>query len=1536
MGSSSRTSPRQTFTNAGTFDVPANANGSTLNVQSFTNTSTGAFSVEGNLTIGNTVGSTVTNQGSWTLGSAATMVVGGSSSFVMSGSSAQLTDNNTTGTTTTANNNSVQVSGNLVVDGGTICGNAPDLHGGSVSGADSLVFGSSFVAGPSCGVSVATDQIALGSGTNTLSGNVPAAYTVTAIGDSVLEPTVTLTSNGAIILNNGQFIQNVTAQTFTNAGTFDVPANANGSTLNVQSFTNTSTGAFSVEGNLTIGNTVGSTVTNQGSWTLGSAATMVVGGSSSFVMSGSSAQLTDNNTTGTTATANNNSLQVSGNLVVDGGTICGNAPDLHGGSVSGADSLVFGSSFVAGPSCGVSVATDQIALGSGTNTLSGNVPAAYTVTAIGDSVLEPTVTLTSNGAIILNNGQFIQNVTAQTFTNAGTFDVPANANGSTLNVQSFTNTSTGAFSVEGNLTIGNTVGTTLTNDGTLTLGSAGTVVVGGGSSLVQDGVLTDNNVSGTTATANNNSLQVSGNLVVDGGTICGNAPDLHGGSVHSEDSLVFGTTPMPGPDCAGGVAEDQIALGSGTNTLSGNVPAAYTLITIGDSVLEPTVSVTSNGAIILDNGQFTQNVTAQTFTNAGTFDVPANANGSTLNVQSFTNTSTGAFSVEGNLTVGNTVGTTMNNDGTIGVAPGGLITVGGSSSITNKSDGLLAFGIDGPPSSTNNYGRIIDGTLALGGTADPVFDNGFIPLSGTEYFVYSTGTFSGTFATVLHNASADYSHAGEVGLTGGGPATPTSTIVTSSALAGSVYGQSVQFTATVTPNSPSNPTGSVSFFADGLLLGSSPVTTSGGVTTATVDVSNLRVGSESITATYNGNVVFDASTSTVLTQPVALDPSDVTVVPSPASPVPGQLETYTVEVSATSPGAGTPTGPVSLTDNGTPIAGCQNLIMGPLGPSFVMCSVTYPTIGGHSIVANYAGDTDFASDTGNDSITVQPATTSTVVGSSANPGPIGAPVTYTATVSVVAPGTGTPTGTVSFTDNGNPVGGCQSLSLPVSVPLQAICTETYGSNASHAIVATYSGDTNDASSHGSLGETLQQISTQTTIGASTANSTYGQDVTFTATVTPTQSASVNPSGTVTFVDNGSTTIGSGSVSTTAGVTTATLDISNLGAGFHSVTATYNGDTTFTTSTSSSPATLTVAEAITSMSLSSSANPSVVGQSVTFTATLSSSASGETGTVDFADSGVTIGSESVSGGQATFQTSALALGGHTVTAVYEGDFNFVGSSSSSAVIQQVDQASTSVGVSADHNPGSVGQTITYTATVTVNSPGSGVPTETVSFSDGGVAISSCQGLTLPAGPVLQVTCAQTYGTNVSHTITATYSGDNNFVGATSDQYTENLAQTSTTTSVQASTPTSNYGQSVTLTATVSPNTGSGNPTGSVTFTDNGTTTLGSAPLSLVSRRGDSHPPGDLATGGLRFHLGLLRRQLRLPRQLLDHVGRRDGEPGDHQSGRGRLGEPLDVRTIGHVHRHHHAVERVGRDRHGDVRRQRDPHRHRKRVGRPGHN
>jgi hypothetical protein len=192
---------------------------------------------------------------------------------------------------------------------------------------------------------------------------------------------------------------------------------------------------------------------------------------------------------------------------------------------------------------------------------------------------------------------------------------------------------------------------------------------------------------------------------------------------------------------------------------------------------------------------------------------------------------------------------------------------------------------------------------------------------------------------------------------------------------------------------------------------------------------------------------------------------------------------------------------------------------------------------------------------------------------------------------------------------------------------------------------------------------------------------------------------------------------------------------------------------------------------------------------------------------------------VSGGQATFETSSLALGAHAITAVYEGDDNFVGGSSTNTVTQAVGQAATATEVTSAHDPGQIGQTITYTATVAAGTPGSGTPTGTASFSDDGSPIPGCQGLSLSPTPPLVVTCPQDYDTTASQDVTVAYSGDANFTASTGAM-TENVSPVSTTIALVPSPAASTSGQSVTLTATVSPTSGTANPDGSVSFTLNG--------------------------------------------------------------------------------------------------------------------
>jgi hypothetical protein len=178
--------------------------------------------------------------------------------------------------------------------------------------------------------------------------------------------------------------------------------------------------------------------------------------------------------------------------------------------------------------------------------------------------------------------------------------------------------------------------------------------------------------------------------------------------------------------------------------------------------------------------------------------------------------------------------------------------------------------------------------------------------------------------------------------------------------------------------------------------------------------------------------------------------------------------------------------------------------------------------------------------------------------------------------------------------------------------------------------------------------------------ASSANpSEAGESVTFTATVTA--QVTGTPTGTVTFSD-GPTVLGQGTL--TSG--TASFSTASLTFGSHSITASYSGDSSFTGSVSTSLSQI-VQKANTTTTLSASPITANMNQSVTLTATVTPGTSGlPTGTVSFLDGTTQIGSSSLSGsGVATFSTSTLTAGTHAITAVYGGDGNFNGSTSSGA-------------------------------------------------------------------------------------------------------------------------------------------------------------------------------------------------------------------------------------------------------------------------------
>jgi hypothetical protein len=279
-----------------------------------------------------------------------------------------------------------------------------------------------------------------------------------------------------------------------------------------------------------------------------------------------------------------------------------------------------------------------------------------------------------------------------------------------------------------------------------------------------------------------------------------------------------------------------------------------------------------------------------------------------------------------------------------------------------------------------------------------------------------------------------------------------------------------------------------------------------------------------------------------------------------------------------------------------------------------------------------------------------------------------------------------------------------------------------------------------------------QSGTTTALVSSTPTSTQGQSVTFKATVSPSTAT-----GTVQFFDGASLL---GTVALSGG--TASLTISTLTVGTHSITASYSGDTQFAGSTSSSLTQTVIAGTVsTTTALASSLNPSTFGQQVTFTATVSPS-SGATGTVTFMDGVSTLGTSALdANGVAAFSTSSLVVGTHSVTAQYSGDGSHTGSASA-PLSQAVNKASTTTTLTSDANPSKSGRAVSFTATVS-----SSTATGTVQFSDGLTPLGS---VTLSNGNASFSTSTLTVG---KHSITATYSGDANFLDSTSAVLTQNV-------------------------------------------------------------------------------------------------------------------------------------------------------------------
>ena len=269
---------------------------------------------------------------------------------------------------------------------------------------------------------------------------------------------------------------------------------------------------------------------------------------------------------------------------------------------------------------------------------------------------------------------------------------------------------------------------------------------------------------------------------------------------------------------------------------------------------------------------------------------------------------------------------------------------------------------------------------------------------------------------------------------------------------------------------------------------------------------------------------------------------------------------------------------------------------------------------------------------------------------------------------------------------------------------------------------------------------------------------------------------------------------------------------NFEAGSRTVEAVYSGDFTYAPSTSNLIA-VEVFPDLTTATVASSLNPSIIGQSVTFSAAVTGNFATPTGQLSFLDGATFLSTATLdANGLASFTTSALAIGSHPITVVYSGNANF--NPATSAVLMQLVNPVPApvqpvITLASSLNPSAPGQQVTFSATIIAAGAN---PTGTVVFLDGATVLGTGA---LSGGVATFSTSTLSLG---SHPITATYAGTSSATPVILPGVSAVLTQVvayppgsgSFTLTVTPTALTLGVGRTGTLVATITPNSGFAQP------------------------------------------------------------------------------------------------------------------------------
>jgi hypothetical protein len=653
----------------------------------------------------------------------------------------------------------------------------------------------------------------------------------------------------------------------------------------------------------------------------------------------------------------------------------------------------------------------------------------------------------------------------------------------------------------------------------------------------------------------------------------------------------------------------------------------------------------------------------------------------------------------------------------------------------------------------------------------------------------------------------------------------TTTVVMSTTGSPSVVGQAVIYTATVSVGAPGTgiPTGNVEFF-DGLTpigacSGSSGTSLSG--STATCTITYVEIGSHTITAQYLGDSNYSVSpVSPSIVQVVEQANTSTTVISTTGTPtVVGQSVTYNATVSVTSPGAGNPTGNIEFFDSGTPIGDCAGSSGDPLSGSTATCTVTYTSPGTHTIKAQYLGDSNFAISpvSGSISQVVNQANTTTAVTTDSPTYVSGQNIVVTAIVAPVAPGAGTPTGTIAVSDGVN-VGTACTIALPTTT-----CT-IVESAGSYTFTGVYSGDVDFLTSTGSsTAVVVGPDSSKNVVTDNASSPVAGANFTFTTTVSAVTPGSGTPVGTITWKVFDPTNNPVSCTGTTPAGGIATCSVSDALAGTYSASTFFTDtDGDFTNSASNTDTVdvgaVSAGTAGTNTVVSTDASTYVSGQKIVVTAVVTPAVSG---------SGTPTGSVTVSDGvnPGTACTIVLPLttcnvretpGTYTFSGTYGGDSTFAGSNGAAPPVDVTPDATDNV-VSDDAVSPGIGSSFIFTTTVSAESPGTGTPQGTIAWSvtDPNDNPVNCTDTTLSGGIA---TCTISGAVAGNYSASTTFSDtDGDFTGASSNtdvvSVSSSVAPPGTITQTAPFSDTVTTTQSTTFTTQLTPTTQGG---GSVTY------------------------------------------------------------------------------------------------------------------------